>query len=162
MTRKTMIAVLVVLGGLFFIYKLADLFSPGSYGQAEEYELHFTEEKVIEAIKKLKEQDKDLVLPKVTIVNTGPFDVPDGRQEEIDNWYAFYFYDKDENRILFTWTRPSGKNTTIFALVSINEGLDLGHWKDVNKDFGFFENRRIKRNFEETILKRLKENLADE
>jgi hypothetical protein len=159
MTRKTAIIVLVVLGGLFFINRLAAVFLPS--GHPEEYELHYAEERVIEAIKKLKDQDKDLALPKVTIVNTGPFDMPDRKQEDIEG-YAFYFYDKDDDIVLFTLTRPSGKNSTIFALVSVNEGLDLGYWKDVNRDIGFFKNRRIKRSFEETVLRRVKENLAGE
>ncbi len=33
------------------------------------------------------------------------------------NTFKFYFYDKKKNQILFTWTRPSGLNTTIFAFV---------------------------------------------
>ena len=161
MTRKTLIIILIVLGGLFLLYKLADMFSPGSYGHAERYELDYPEEKVIDAINKLKESDKELVVPKVTIQNGGQWDLSDGREKTTDHWYKFYFYDKEKNRILFTWTRPSGKNTTTFAFVSINYGLDLGNWKDVNDDFGFSENREIKKNFEETILQRVKRNLSD-
>ena len=77
-------------------------------------------------------------------------------QKETDHIYKFYFYDKTTNKILFTWTRPSGRSTTTFAFVSINDGLDLGHWKDVNDDYGFFENRKILKDFEETILERIK------
>jgi hypothetical protein len=67
MTKKTLIIILIALGGLFLVYKLADMFSPGSYGHAKTYELEYPEEKVIEAINKLKAADKDLVVPKVTI-----------------------------------------------------------------------------------------------
>lgn len=162
MTKKTLIIILLVLGGLFFLYKLADMFSPGSYGDAERYELDYPEEKVIEAINKLKEVDKDLVVPKVTIQNSGQWDLNDGKEKDADYWYKFYFYDKAKNQILFTWTRPSGPNTTTFAFVSINNGLDIGHWEDINDDFGFFENKKIKKDFEETILKRVKDNLDDE
>lgn len=79
------------------------MFSPGSYGHAELYELSYPEKKVIDAINQLKNSDNELRVPKVT--------------------------------------------------------LDLGHWKDVNDDFGFFENREIKKNFEETILERVRKNL---
>jgi hypothetical protein len=161
MTKKTLIIILVVLGGLFFLYKLADMFSPGSYGHAERYELNYPEEKVIEAITKLKDEDKDLLVPKVTIQNSGQWDLNDGKEKTSDYWYKFYFYDNVNNRILFTWTRSSGPNTTTFAFVSINNGLDLGNWKDINDDFGSSENREIKKNFEQTILQRVKEKLVD-
>jgi len=159
MTKKTQIIILIVLGGLFLLYKLADMYSPGSYGHAERYELNYPEDKVIEVINKLKTADTELLVPKVTIQGNGQWDLNDGKEKETDYWYKFYFYDKGKNQILFTWTRPSGPNTTTFAFVSINNGLDLGHWKEINDDFGFFENRKIKKSFEETILKRIKDNL---
>ncbi len=161
MTKKTLKIILLILGGLYFLYKLADMISPGSYGNAEKYELEFPEEKVIEAISKLKALDKDIVVPKVTIQNTGQWDLNDGKERETDYWYKFYFYNKAKNQILYTWTRPSGLNTTTFAFVSLNNGLDIGYWEDINEDLGFFENRKIKKNFEETILKRIKDNLSD-
>ena len=135
------------------------MYSPGSYGHAERYELNYPEDKVIEVINKLKTADTELLVPKVTIQGNGQWDLNDGKEKETDYWYKFYFYDKGKNQILFTWTRPSGPNTTTFAFVSINNGLDLGHWKEINDDFGFFENRKIKKSFEETILKRIKDNL---
>lgn len=159
MSRKTLIIILIVLGGLFLFYKLADTFSPGSYGHAEEYELNYPEDKVIEAIKQLKNSDSGLLVPLVTIQNNGQYHLDDGKEKASDHIYKFYFYDKEENKILFTWTRPSGRTSTTFALVSINEGLDLGHWKDVNDDYGFSENREIIKDFEETILNRIKKNL---
>jgi hypothetical protein len=159
MTKKRLIIIAIVLGGLFLLYKFADMFSPGSYGHAETYELNYSEDKVIEAINKLKNSDSGLIVPKVTIQNSGQWDLKDGKEEETEYWYKFYFYNKGKNQILFTWTRPSGQNTTTFAFVSVNDGLDLGHWKEVNDDFGSSENKEVLKSFEETILKRVKENL---
>ena len=159
MTKKKLIIIVIVLSGLFFLYKLVNMFAPGSYPYAEYYELNYPEDKVIEAITKLKTSDYELLVPKVTIQGSGQWDLNDGKVKETDYRYKFYFYDKEKNEILFTWTRPSGPNTTTFAFVSINKGLDLGHWNDINDDFGFFENRKIKKHFEETILKQIKENL---
>ena len=159
MTKRTQIIILIVLGGLFLLYKLADMYSPGSYGHAERYELNYPEDKVIEVINKLKTADTELLVPKVTIQGSAQWDLNDGKEKETDYWYKFYFYDKRGNQILFTWTRPSGPNTTTFAFVSVNDGLDLGHWKEVNDDFGFFENREVIKSFEEGILKRIKDNL---
>ena len=137
------------------------MFDPGSYPHAEHYELNHPEDKVIEAINNLKTTDVKLIVPKVTIEGSGQWDLNDGKEKATDYWYKFYFYEKEANQILFTWTRPSGPNTTTFAFVAINNGLDLGHWNYVNEDFGFLENRKIKKNFEETLLRRIKENLDD-
>ena len=158
-TKKILTTIAIVLGGLFFVYKLADMFSTGSYGHAEEYELNYPEDKVIEAITELKNSDSGLKVPKVTIQNSEQYELDDGKQKESDHIYKFYFYDKKSNKILFTWTRPSGRKTTTFAFVSINDGLDLGHWKDVNDDFGSLENGEILKDFEVTILERIKRNL---
>ncbi|MBK7856902.1 MAG: hypothetical protein IPJ79_20230 [Bacteroidetes bacterium] len=95
----------------------------------------------------------------MTIQGNGQFDLNDGKERETDYWYKFYFYDKKKDEIIFTWTRPAGQNTTTFAFVSIKKGLDLRQWKDINDDLGFFENKKIKKHFEETILKKIKENL---
>jgi hypothetical protein len=159
MTKKTLIIIILILSSLFFLYQFADTFSPGSYGHAERYELDYPEEKVIEAIKKLKEANKELIVPKVTVQNSRQWSLNDGKEKESDHWYKVYFYDKGKNQILFTWTRPSGPNTTTFAFVAINDDLDLRHWKEINNDFGFFENRKVIQVFEKRILRRIKDNL---
>lgn len=159
MTKKRVLILSIVLIGLFSIYKFAAMMAPGSYAFAEHYELNYPEDKVIEAIKTLKDSDPDLNVPGVPIQGNRPCLLDDGKDGETDYWYRFYFYDKKKNQILLTWTRPSGANATTFAFVSINNGLDLGHWKDINDDFGFFENRKIKKDFEATILKKIKEQL---
>ncbi len=150
--KRLLIIIAIILTGLFFSYKLAYIFAPGSYPYAEYYELNYTEDEVIKAINKLKDAESKLLVPKVTIQGNGEWDLVDGKAKETDNWYIVYFYNKEKNEILFTWTRPAGQKTTTFAFVSINKGLDLGHWKDINDDFGFFENRKVKKHFEETIL----------
>ena len=125
------------------------MFSPGSYGHAETYELDFAEEKVIEAINQFKKENPNIA---------GPDFLTD---ERIDGkWYKVYFYFQDENKIVYTWTRPSGKNKTTFALVGLNDGLTLGHWKDINDDFDFSENRRLRNIFEERIVKEIRKRLA--
>jgi len=159
MSKKSLIIISIVLCGLFLLYKLASMFSPGSYPFAERYELNYPEHKVIDAINKLKSSDKELVVPKVTINGNGQFDLNDGNNDKTDYWHKFYFYDKNKEQITLTWTRPSGKNTTTFAFISINNGLDIGNWQEINDDFGYFENKKLKENFEEVILKRVKEKL---
>lgn len=131
-------------------------FTPGSYPYAEEYELNYSEEQVKMAIKKFEENYPEYIVPKVAINNQGYLDLIDGQSKEPNYWYGVYFYYKDENKIIFTWTRPVGKNKTTFAFVSINNGLNLGNWKNVNKDFSDFENKEEKKKFEEQILNKIK------
>ena len=159
MTKNRLIIIAIVLSGLFFFYKLTKMFAPGSYPNAEHYELNYPEDKVIEVISKFKASNSELLVPKVTIQGGGQFDLNDGKEKEADHWYKFYFYNKEKNEIILTWTRSTGENTTNFAFVSINKGLDLGHWKYINDDIGIIENRKIKKHFEETNLNKIKENL---
>ncbi|MCC7296956.1 MAG: hypothetical protein IT244_01380 [Bacteroidia bacterium] len=52
--------------------------------------------------------------------------------------------------------KPAENNKTDLALVSINQGLDIGNWKDVNKEFGDLENQKVKTKFEKSILSPIK------
>ena len=133
------------------------MLAPGSYPFAEIYEINAPEKDVIDAIQQFKTLHPEFKVPKVTIQNKGSFDLTESEgREENSHWYFNYFYHTKENQILFTWTRPQTKNKTDFAFVSIGDGLDLGHWKDINNDLGFFENKRIKKEFEERILEQIK------
>jgi hypothetical protein len=156
--KKAIILAIIMLiagGVIWFGYN----FSPGSYPYAEEYELNFSEEQVKTAINKFKEEYPEYIVPKVTINNQGAWDLIDEPTEDPAYWYKFYFYYKDENKIIFTWTCPVGKNKTTFAFVSVNDGLNLGSWKDINKDFSRSENKEEKKKFEERILNKIKEKL---
>lgn len=135
-------------------------FAPGSYPYAEEYVLNFPEEEVHKAIAEFKQDHPEYVVPKVTINNQGSFDLVDELVDPNSYWYKFYFYDKAENKILYTWTRSKGKNKTTFAFVGINNGLDIPKWKDINKDFSRSDNNREKKKFEERILNKIQEQLS--
>ncbi|MBN8786842.1 MAG: hypothetical protein J0I84_07120 [Terrimonas sp.] len=144
---------------LFFTKIVACNLAPGSYPYAETYELSYSEEEVKTAINKFKQEHPEYIVPKVTINNQGSWDLPDGQSKEPTHWYGVYFYYRNENKIIFTWTRPAGKNKTTFAFVSINDGLNLGNWKRINKDFSRSENKEEKKKFEERILNKIKEKL---
>lgn len=55
--------------------------------------------------------------------------------EKIDLWFHFYFFFKDKNEIIKTLIRKSDMNKTTLAFVSINYGLTLGNWQEINKGF---------------------------
>jgi hypothetical protein len=151
--RRTLIITSIILAGLLGLYFIYWFFAPGSYAYAEIYKLNYSETEVISAINKLKTDHPELIVP---------IDIQDGRKDSTDHWYHTYFYYKDKNEIIYCWTRPSNKMSTDFAFVGINAGLALGHWKDINHDFGFFENRNIKKEFETRIFQELKKQLNKE
>jgi hypothetical protein len=157
--------IIIILVGITFFIGLVIWFgynfAPGSYPYAEEYELNYSEENVKTAINKFKQEHSEYIVPKVTINNQGAWDLIDEPTENPSHWYKFYFYYKSENKIIFTWTSTAEKNKTIFAFVSVNDGLNLGNWKDINKDFSFSENKKEKEKFEERILNKIKEKLQN-
>ena len=157
MNMKAKIVLLLfclISAGVFGFYKLAEMFAPGSYPYAEIYELNFSEKNTLNAIKQFQVQYPEIVVPKVTIKNKGSFNLGESEGQKGDaHWYSIYFYYPKENRIVYACTRPNGKEKTSFAFVLLNEGLDIGHWKDINKDFDSIENDKLKHEFEVRILK---------
>ena len=117
------------------------------------------EEVIKKAINEFKLDNPDFLVPKTTIKNQGSYDLIDEQLKEPSYWYSFYFYYKNENKILLTLVRSVSQGKSLIAFVSINAGLDLGHWKDINKDFSSSEDKQEKKIFEERILNRLKEKL---
>jgi hypothetical protein len=130
-------------------------FSPGSYPNAEIYELNYNETELINAIVSFKKENPEYCVPQST-------NLIDGRStERDDHWYHVYFYYKKENKMINTWIRQSNKTSTSFALVSINDGLILGNWKELNRDFSKEENEKEKRIFEERVLNKIKNQLLN-
>jgi hypothetical protein len=145
--------------GLLLLATQACDFAPGSYPYAETYELSASEDQVKQAIHRFKQEHPEYSVPKVTIDGTTTWALIDHQSKDPDYWYVVYFYYPEERRILLTWTRPAEKGKTTFALVGINQGLTLGRWRDINKDFSGSENDELKKAFEERILKKIKEML---
>ena len=112
----------------------------GSYPYAEVYEINVPESDLIKEIEEFKSENPEYIVPaEVGLI--------DGRSErKDDHWYHIYFYYKKENQIVYTWLRPSGEGKTSFAIVSINNGLQLGNWKEINHDFSPGDNALEKRN----------------
>lgn len=139
------------------MYAITGMLSPGSFSNAETYTLNASEKNVVDAIYRFRTEHPDYTVPDITIDNkpAGNLIESEGRKKE-RYWYSVYFYYKKENQIVFTLTKPLSKSKTELSFVSINEGLDLGHWKEINHDYSFFENRKIKKTFEERILNEIK------
>ncbi len=118
----------------------------GSYPYAKTYALNINEESVIAAIEQFREENPQFLVPQKVMLT-------EGRSEPKDHWYHLYFYYPKENEILYCWARQTkGKEQTTFAFVSVNDGLALGNWKDINHDYNRKENKRQLDKFEKTIL----------
>ncbi len=127
---------------LFLLYHVISFFSTfhfyaaGSYPYAETYTLKYSEEKVINALEKLKLKNLDTK-----------------DKDTTDFWHDIYFDLGDKK--MQTWTRSFDEKQTSFALVSISINKK-SEWKLVNQDLGLFENILLKRKFEKEIIERLK------
>jgi hypothetical protein len=160
--KKAIIIIALILIGILGYIKLGTIFSPGSYSYAEVYEFNYSETQVLEAISKFKIQHPEISVPKVTIENHGSFDLSESEGRKDNSfWYSIYFYYPEVNQIVSTWTRPSGEGKTSFALVGLNNGLDIGHWKIINHDFPSKENKQIKKDFEKRILEPIRKILTE-
>lgn len=121
-------------------------FAPGSYPYVETYEIRGNEAEVVKIIERFKIENQDYNVPK-------ELNLLDGRSDRVgDHWYHIYFYYKDTNKIINTWLRQAEGNKTTFALVAINDGLQLGNWKRINKDFSRKENIQEKEKFTTLIV----------
>lgn len=74
--------------------------------------------------------------------------------------YHVCFYYSKNNGIVKTWIRESGRGTTTFALVAINEGLTIGKWRDLNKGYSKKESLLQKEKFEQLILNEIESKIA--
>jgi hypothetical protein len=159
-TKKVLLIIVLIVFGLFGFYKISSILAAGSYPFAEIYELNASEEVVIRAIDKFKVKHPEYIVPNVTIQNEGSFNLSESEgRKDSSYWYFVYFYYPKENQILLTWTRPNNEGGTSLAFVSINDGLELGHWKEINNDFWFLENRKLKKQFNERIVNEIQSTL---
>ncbi|MEE1900094.1 hypothetical protein GN157_12365 [Flavobacterium rakeshii] len=127
-------------------------FAPGSYPYAEIYTIEVGYNNLIQAVEEFKRTHPEYIVPDSVGLYDGKSDRPD------DHWYHIYFYNKTQNKILYTWVRTSDEGCS-FAFVAVNDGLKLGNWKYINKDFSSKENRLEKQYFETEILNYIRQSL---
>ncbi len=158
---KRILILAAIAATIGLVYNIAKLFSPGLYPYAERYVLPYSEENIKTIIKKIKRDNPEMQVPKVTIEGLGAWDLPDKPIKGPGSLSAFYFYYNHENQIIFTWTQSTSKNRTTLGLVSINNGLDIGHWRELNHDLSNSESETQKDLFEERILNKIRRELSN-
>jgi len=130
----------------FGLYKLSELYSPGSYPNVEIYGFGANEKDLLKAIQQFKTANPKFIVPE-------EFNLQEGRGSQDDHWFMVYFYYPDTKEIVYVWTRPKGLSIyTSLALVRINQGSELGNWKNINRDFSSAENSAQIEKFETLIL----------
>lgn len=146
--------ILLITIAILIIIPLGCNFAPGSYPYAEHYELNVDEDLAIKTVQNFKKNNPQFNVPEQAQLDDGRGGNDGG------HWYHVYFYYPKENQIILTWTRRESKTKTTFAFVGVGEGLTLGNWKEINKDFSNSENILQKKRFEERILNQIKSTLG--
>ena len=117
-------------------------------------ELPFSEIDVIQAVETLKASNPEYKVPEVYIFPNNYFVLEDAKSKN-GLWYTAYLYDAKESSILHIAVRGTKTNTTL-SFVSVNNGLKIGNWKEINHHFSYAENQELKNQFEPVYLNAIK------
>ena len=149
MPMKKFAIIIVTISLILILFdKIAKVFSPGSYPYSEIYEVNMNDSLLIEKIESFKQSYPSYKAPIKS-------ELVDDAYGKDSNRFILYFYYKEENQILLTWVRRIDSENSQFAISSVNDGVELGKWKELNNYFGFFETRKEREKFEDRILKPL-------
>lgn len=148
---KKIVVFLLILYTVACSKKDLNIFSAGSYAFAERYIINNTEQEVIDKIKLLKEQNPNLIPPKLW--NGNPYTLKD---EKYKFWYLVYIYIEEENRVISFYIRGDWQPTTI-GLFAATMKNNLNNWKEINNELEESDNKKIILWFEENILKKLED-----
>ena len=168
MTKRTKIIlvfgiiIFLLCAGLVFVYLVFKI-APGAYPYAQSYTINAPENQVVKAINELKLRNPELSVPRDSTLSKFRINWVDGRhatglhikgKPQISYEYIVYFYYPQENKILFTWTRPTNQDSSKTEFSFVRFGPPDGEqWIDVNSEFwGSSENDKIIKTFEERIL----------
>jgi len=152
MKFKKTITIIVIIIVLLFSMVLGGLLGAGNYSYAEKYEFSVSKDELIKAVQLLKNEKPEYNIPQVIELTDA--------QNNNDGYFHFYFYYQNENQIVHFFISDSN-NSSFLYLDAINDGLTLGHWQEVNRDFDRDNNIKVKNEFMERILNNLKLNYKD-
>lgn len=135
----------IVLGFITLVVYALYRFAPGRDPYAEMYEIKYDTPEVIQAVRLFKQNHADFSPP-------GELGLRDGKVDSTELVYSVYVYYPDSNEIIYFWIRANYDGGTKIAFVSVNKGLTLGNWRDINDELPYSENRAQKRRFEHDVL----------
>jgi hypothetical protein len=140
----------VILTCLIIIFYVGGTYSSGSLGYAQQYQFNVSNTQLIKAVERFKSENKSF--------NPPPnYSEPDSADTYIPDFFNVYLFYYDQNSIVYLVIDKDHQdiNKSTIYFVSINEGLKGPFYKRVNKDFDRDDNLKIKKEFEERILKKL-------
>lgn len=163
--KKTIVIVASCLIVMFFLWttflwKIFKSNIAGSYAHAETWSFKVREEDLIKAIKEIKKEHPELEPPNVSYPTSGKHDY----------WYNFTFYYNDTDENVYAWTRANeDPEYTTFAFIAIATHIDSltsikninPYTKEINEDFGYFENKAQIKKFENKILHLIEEKVGE-
>lgn len=125
----------------------------GSYPFVECWTLAVPEKRLIDVLTTMKQENSSLQVP-------GEENLAIGRRSY---WYYIDLYDKENNEIISTWTRPESDSTTSLCLVSYRQFIpnrDQGiERRLINKDFWRIENDAKIQRFEALVVDVIKKKI---
>jgi hypothetical protein len=142
----TIVFLIICFGVLAF---LGGMLGAGPNGYAQQYEFDVNRIELINAIERVK-SESTVSSSRQNDTNKDSYDTLTG-QFNVD----FYYWDKSTVVYFFINEKDGNTNKSIVNLVSVNEGFQQ-NYKMINRDFDGKENLKVKTDFEERVLKRLK------
>lgn len=144
MKKKILLIGIGIITIVFLVYYIGWSLAPGSYARAETYEFDIPEKNLIEIIKEIKEENKEL-----------DAELRGYYEHKNKHWYFIYFYYQDKKQIISTYTRPKSKSVTTFAFVGYKKENDVGNWIAANTYFWWWKNAQVKTEFKTRILEKI-------
>lgn len=163
--KSKLIIIGLILGGLFFLWtgflwKVFKSNIAGSYPHVETWNFKVKESDLIHIINEIKIEHPELEPPNVSYPTS----------EKNGYWYEFTFYYDDTKQNVYTWTRANEDSLyTTFAFIAIASHIDAltpvnkmkMDRREINSDFGYFENRREIKKFENRIVKLIEQKISN-
>lgn len=148
--KKSILVIAIVIVCFIAFAFFGAMLGAGPYGYAEQYKFNTNKDQLIQALKKLKEEDKSLNLPDA--IND-----PDGLDTS-NMHYNVSMLDNDQKIIFVFFVEGDydNSNNAFINLISVNKTLDVKNYKIVNRDMDRAENLQVKKDFEKKILDKLK------
>jgi hypothetical protein len=151
---------LVAIGSFFlwtsYLWKIFSSGYAGSYPHVETWSFNLKERDLIKIIEEIKNEHPELKEPNSSA------------DERFKYWYKIGFYYRDTNEDVYTWTRSNADSvSTTFAFVAIATHVDSStpekdvkmDRREINNDFGYFENRKQINKFENKIVKLIEQKI---
>jgi hypothetical protein len=150
MKSKSIITTIVIIICVLVLVFLGGMLGAGPYGYAQQYEFNVSKDQLIKSIERFKSENIAFDPPQNSTEND--------TLDTLTTHFNVKVYYPDERTIVYFFINDDGDNNgkSFINLVSVDEGLNQGNYKLVNRDFDRSKNLEVKKEFEDRILNKLK------